>query len=493
MVTLTELLANLPPEPGEASLFGEIEQAVGESKRKLVVIDDDPTGTQTVHDIELLTTWDVQMLTQALQDEPRLFYLLTNSRSMPESDAVQVNRSTAQQLVAASQATGVDFVVASRSDSTLRGHYPAEISALENALVSRGKERFDGHLVVPAFFEGGRYTINDIHYVATPTADSDTLQPAHETPFARDSVFGYKTAYLPAWIEAKSGGSWKAKQVVSIGLELIRTGGPDAVATRLEAVEGGMPVVINAAGYGDLAMVVLGLLRAEAAGKRFLYRTAASFVRLRGAIEDKPPLAVSEMIRDASPAKAGGLVVVGSYVPGSSMQLENLLTLPDVIGIELPVDRVIHNADEAREISRAAGRRLEAAVESGRVGVLYTSRQLITSANRAENLEIGKKVSEALIAAFHEVRSRPRFIIAKGGITSHDVAQKGLGAERARVLGQLFAGVPVWSLQTGPESRLESSNAGSLSSFEGVPYIVFPGNVGGPESLREAVRLLSAE
>ena len=501
MVTLTELLANLPPEPSEASLFGEIEQAVEESKRKLVVIDDDPTGTQTVHDIELLTTWDAQMLTQALQDEARLFYLLTNSRSMPESDAVQINRTTAQQLVAASQATGVDFVVASRSDSTLRGHYPAEISALEDVLASSAHERFDGHLVVPAFFEGGRYTINDIHYVATPTADSDALQPAHETPFAQDSVFGYKTAYLPAWIEAKSGGYWKAKQVVSIELELLRTGGPDAVASKLEAVEGGMPVVINAAGYGDLAVVVLGLIRAEAAGKRFLYRTAASFVRLRGALEDKPPLAVSEVIRDAQietnslphamhaprelkgrPAKAGGLVVVGSYVPGSSRQLENLLTLPDVIGIELPVERVIRNADEAREISREAGRQLEAAVESGRVGVLYTSRQLITSANRAENLEIGKKVSEALIAAFHEVRSRPRFIIAKGGITSHDVAQKGLGAARARVLGQLFAGVPVWRLQTGPESR-----------FEGVPYIVFPGNVGGPESLREAVRLLSAE
>jgi uncharacterized protein YgbK (DUF1537 family) len=243
-----------------------------------------------------------------------------------------------------------------------------------------------------------------------------------------------------------------------------------------------MPVVINAAGYGDLAVVVLGLLRAEAAGKRFLYRTAASFVRLRGALEDKPPLAVSEIISDAPSAKAGGLVVVGSYVPGSSMQLENLLTLPQVIGIELPVERVIRNADEAKEISREAGRQLEAAVEAGRVGVLYTSRKLITSADRAENLEIGKKIADALVAAFHEVRSRPRFILAKGGITSHEVAQKGLGAARARVLGQLFAGVPVWRLQTGPESR-----------FEGVPYIVFPGNVGGPESLREAVKLLSAE
>jgi hypothetical protein len=82
MFTLTELLANLPPEPDEASLFGEIQQAVAESGRKLVVIDDDPTGTQTVHDIELFTTWDVQMLTEALQSEPQLFYLQRRAKSL---------------------------------------------------------------------------------------------------------------------------------------------------------------------------------------------------------------------------------------------------------------------------------------------------------------------------------------------------------------------------------------------------------------------------
>src|SRR5947207_2121450 len=321
MVTLTELLANLPPEPDEASLFAEIEQEVARSKRKLVVIDDDPTGTQTVHDIELFTTWNRQMLAEALQTEPRLFYLLTNSRSMPESDAVQLNRETAQQLAAGSEETKIGFVVASRSDSTLRGHYPAEIQELESGLTSSGGESFDGHLIVPAFFEGGRYTINDTHYVATPTANSDTLQPASETPFARDRVFGYKTAYLPAWIEAKSGGYWKADQVMSIGLEDIRQGGLEAVASKLQTVEGSIPVVINAASYGDLAVVVLGVLRAEAAGKRFVCRTASSVGGSRGAVESKPPLEIKE-IMSGTQSVEGGVVVVGSYVPESSTQLE---------------------------------------------------------------------------------------------------------------------------------------------------------------------------
>jgi uncharacterized protein YgbK (DUF1537 family) len=481
MVTLSELLAPLPPEPDESSLFPAIQREVAASNRKLVVIDDDPTGTQTVHDVELLTGWNIPTLTEVLRYDARLFYVLTNSRSLPEGEAVQLNGDLARQLQAASQSAKTDFVVASRSDSTLRGHYPAEVEALTSALTALQGVNFDGHLIVPAFFEGGRYTINNTHYVATPTATADTLVPAHETPFAKDRVFGYTTAYLPDWVAEKSGGRWRADQVVCIELELIRQGGPEAVAARLQAIEGGVPVVINAAGYGDLAAVVLGLLRAEAAGKRFIYRTAASFVRLRGAVAYKPLLRAEEIMHGTSSLTTGGVVIVGSYVPDSSKQLENLLSLPDVTGIELPVERIVGNVAEAETISRGIGRQLDAAVKAGLVGVIYTSRKLVTGSERSESLAIGQQVSNGLITALREVESCPRFIIAKGGITSHDVAQKGLGAVRARVLGQLFPGVPVWVLESGPQLR-----------FAGVPYIVFPGNVGGPESLMQAVKLLTA-
>ena len=492
MVTITELLANLPPEPDEASLFSEIQQAVARSKRKLVVIDDDPTGTQTVHNVELLTTWDRSLLAEALRADSQLFYILTNSRSMPQSDAARLNYTLARQLLTVSQETSVDFVVASRSDSTLRGHYPVEIDALERGLIVPHHGGFAGHLLVPAFFEGGRYTINDTHYVATPTATSDTLLPANETPFANDAAFGYKSAYLPDWIEEKSAGYWKAAQVMSIGLELIRQGGVQAVAERLQQAEHGVPIIINAAGYGDLAVVVLAVLQAEAQGKRFIYRTAASFVRLRGAVASRPLLNISEIMQGTHGSNAasvdyaaqaeiaearGGIVVVGSYVPDSSKQLENLLQSPIVVGIELPVERVI--GTEAAKVSREVGQQLEAALRAGRVGVVYTSRELVRGANPAESLDIGKKVSAALIATLQEVTTVPRFIIAKGGITSHDLAQKGLGAERALVLGQLAPGIPVWRLQSGPQAR-----------FTGVPYIVFPGNVGGPEGLRQAVEML---
>jgi uncharacterized protein YgbK (DUF1537 family) len=475
MLTLTELTARLPPQPDEAALFPRIQRMVAESKRPLVVIDDDPTGTQTVSDVALLITWDESLLAETLQREQRLFYLLTNSRSLPEQAAADLNETTARQLAAASRRTGREFVIASRSDSTLRGHYPAEIFALERGI----GRAYDGHLVVPAFFEGGRYTIDDTHYVATPTASSETLQPAHETPYAQDSAFGYSTAYLPAWIEEKSKGYWRADQVVSLDLNLIRQGGPEAVAARLRTVTGGSPIVVNAVGYGDLAVVVLGVLQAEAEGKRFAYRTAASFVRLRGAVTARSLLQPGELV-DTSPSTNGGLVIVGSYVPGSTRQLEALLSLPSVQGVELPVERVIKSEDDARAISSDLGQRVDALLQVGVTPVVFTSRTLLTGADSADFLARGRRISQALTDMLNVVQQQPRFIVAKGGITSHDVAQHGLGAERARVLGQLFPGVPVWRLEKGPQSR-----------FAGVPYIVFPGNVGGPESLKEAVQMLS--
>jgi len=474
MPSLSALTAHLPSPPDEHVLLPRIQQALAESERRLVVIDDDPTGTQTVHNVELLLSWDETALAEVLAREP-VFYLLTNSRSMPELEAFTLNKRTAQQLLAAAQRTQTDFVIASRSDSTLRGHYPAEILALEQGL----GHAWDGHLIVPAFFEGGRYTINDIHYVATPDATSDTLIPAHETPYARDSAFGYSTAYLPAWIEEKSKGRWHAEQVVSLDLVLIRNGGPEAVAQRLNTITGGVPIIVNAACYGDLAVVVLGLLSAEATGKRFGYRTAASFVRLRGGITPRSLLSPEEIV-GLHPVDSGGLIIVGSYVPGSTQQLTNLLTLPNVTGIELPVAAILQSESTAHALCTEIGQRVSALLKQGRTGVIFTSRTVVPSSDSSDFLNIGRRISQALIDTLQTIHTTPRFVIAKGGITSHVVAQYGLGASRARVLGQISAGVPVWRLEQQTQTR-----------FANIPYIVFPGNVGGPDSLKEAVQMLT--
>jgi uncharacterized protein YgbK (DUF1537 family) len=389
---------------------------------------------------------------------------------MPEEEAARVNEDLGRRLSAVAQHP---FVVASRSDSTLRGHFPAEPLALQRGLGMR----VDGYLLVPAFFEGGRYTIDDTHWVATPEATSADVIPASATSFARDAVFGYRSAYLPEWVEEKSGGRWRATDVRSISLGTVR-GGPEQVSRALRQVEGGVPVVVNSAGYGDLAVFVLGLLDAEARGKRFLYRTAASLVRVRAGQVARPLLSAAEIYRSSGEdigSAQGGLVVVGSYQPSTTQQLNNLLAASDVRPCPFEID--VRSVLEGRWSSEPLGGELGPALTRGELGVLYTSRELVTG---HDNLAIGRAVTDALLAVLRLVSSRPRFVIVKGGITSHEVAYRGLGALRATVLGQLQPGVPVWRLESGPGLR-----------YAGVPYVVFPGNVGGPTGLVDAARALS--
>ncbi|MGI9145213.1 MAG: four-carbon acid sugar kinase family protein [Chloroflexota bacterium] len=475
--SLADLLDGLPPEPSEADLFANLQRSVQQGPRPLVAIDDDPTGVQTVHDTSVLLTWGKPELQAELTRNAPVFFVLTNSRSMPTEEAERVNVTVGQNLSAARAAAGSGpFVVASRSDSTLRGHFPAEPLALQAGL----GERFDGHLLVPAFFEGGRYTIDDTHWVATPTASSPEVVPASATSFAQDAVFRYHTAYLPAWVEEKSRGRWAASEVLSVPLPVVRQG-PDAVCARLLQVDGGVPVVVNAAGYGDLSAFVLGLLQAEVRGKRFLYRTAASFVRIRAGMSARPLLSgveVATACGEDDVSAQRGLVVVGSYQPSTTEQVQRLLATPELRprGIEVDVAAVLSGGWSPEQ----CGAMLNAALEAGDLPVLYTSRQLVVGVGD-ENLGIGQKVIDGLLAALRHLEVRPRFIVAKGGITSHVVAERGLGALRAQVLGQVLAGVPVWRLETGPESR-----------FPGMPYVVFPGNVGDPEGLVDAVRLLGS-
>ena len=333
------------------------------ARAKLVVLDDDPTGTQTVHGVDVLTDFSEESLASALADPRPCFYVLTNTRSLPAPEAAALVGRVAAHLSAAGASTGVDFAVASRSDSTLRGHFAEELSALEHGL---GRP-IDATIVVPAFFEGGRYTIDDVHYVA----DGEWLIPAAETEFARDATFGYRHSRLPDWIEEKTGGRIRAGEVRSIDLPTLRrTGGADTVRARLLELPRGAFVVVNAAAYSDLEVFVHGLLQAEAAGRRFLFRTAASFVRVRAGLLPQPLLRPSEVV---IPGPAGGLVVVGSYIGKTTAQLEALLTVTGTTGIELVVDRLAEEAARASEVRRVSALAADA-IRAGRHAVVFTSR-----------------------------------------------------------------------------------------------------------------------
>ena len=462
--SLAATLANLPPE-WPADPLPAIRAAVRAADEMLVVLDDDPTGTQSVHGIRVLTAWSVDALRAELDSEMPAVYLLTNSRSMPLARAQSLNAEIGRNIQAAARPGGRRPVVISRSDSTLRGHFPGEVDALAAALGGG----FDATLLIPAFIAGGRYTIDDVHYVA----DGDRLIPAGETDFARDATFGYRASNLREWVAEQTGGRVPAARVAAISIETIRYTGPDGVADQLAMLQAGGICVINAAGERDLAVAALGILQAEARGKRFLYRTAASIVPLRAGIRPRPLLERADL---DLPAAGGGLIVIGSYVSKTSGQVAALLEQPGVASVEVDVGALLANEGWDREIARvaqAADQRLRA----GQDIAIFTSRRLVTGADAESSLAIGRRVSDGLVAIVRAITTRPRYLLAKGGITSSDTATRGLDVRRAQVLGQILPGVPVWRL--GPESR-----------YPEMVYIVFPGNVGGSGALAEVVAAL---
>ena len=471
-VDAREYLASQPPERRIPDALEEIRRRVEAGGRRIAVLDDDPTGTQTVHDVPVLTTWSVEDLRWALEQPSPTFYVLTNSRSLPEKEAVAMNREVATNLAAAAERTGTDFVVTSRGDSTLRGHFPAETDALAEGLGGG----IDGVILCPCYLEAGRLTADDTHWVR----QGERLVPAGETEFARDASFGYSASDLRDWVEEKTAGRITAPEVVSIGLADVREGGPARISEVLRGVEGGRPVVVNAASYADLEVFVLGLLDAEEGGKRFLYRTGPSFVRARGGIPEKGPLSPEELYR-RRPRRGHGLVLVGSHVALTTSQLAEALELGGVIGVELSVPRLLEGAEREGELTRVA-----AEVNSGLAEsevVVYTSREVVGGDSGRTGFEVGRAVSDALVEVMRRVdREEPlAFVVAKGGITSSDVGTRGLGVRRAEVAGQMLPGiVSVWVL---PEE----------SAFPGLPYVIFAGNVGGPDSLARVIEILRGD
>jgi uncharacterized protein YgbK (DUF1537 family) len=431
---------------------------------KIVVLDDDPTGTQTVHGIPVLTEWSVASIANELSAPGPCFYLLTNSRALSTARACAINREIGHNLLTASKQCGKAFQVVSRSDSTLRGHYPAETDALAEAL---GGD-FDATLIIPAFFDGGRVTMNDIHYVAGPAG----LVPVGETEFARDATFGYRSSNLRAWVEEKTGGRVRADDVISFSLTDLH-GDCDLLVAKLSALSGATVAIVNAAEPRDLQTFARGLALAQAKGKRFLFRTAASFVAAHAGIGPRPLLRADEI---APAGIGGGLVVVGSHVGKTSRQLELLLERTAIAGVEIAVEKLLVPDARAAEVARAAERVGASLAERANVA-LFTSRTLVAGRDAAENLAMGEIVSRSLVEIVAGLHVRPRWLIAKGGITSSDVATAALGVRRAMILGQALPGVPVWQL--GAETR-----------WPGLAYVVFPGNVGGPDSLAQLVSTL---
>ncbi|MFF4499960.1 four-carbon acid sugar kinase family protein [Streptomyces sp. NPDC001401] len=440
---------------------------------RLAVLDDDPTGTQTVKDIPVLTTWTVDDLRWALRQSSPAFFVLTNTRSLSPQDAATRNREIARALHEASRAENIPYVIASRGDSTLRGHFPLETDVLAEELRSVGAAP-DGVVLVPAYIEAGRLTVDSTHWMRTPDGD---LLPVGESEFAKDATFGYASSALPDWVEEKTQGRVPADKVLRITLTDLRTGGPAHVADLLATLRDGATAVVDAVCDDDLRVLALALVAAEENGTRLLYRVGPSFVRARAGQPAHPPLTAPELAPLRAPSPHG-LIIVGSHVSLTTRQLNSLRErTPDLAEYELDVAQLLDPARRDAHITETAS--AAAASLAGADTVIRTTRTVVTAADPDESLAISRSVSAALVETVRRITAahRPAFVIAKGGITSSDTATHGLEIRRAWARGTLLPGiVSLWQPVDGPAA--------------GIPYIVFAGNVGGADALADALALL---
>lgn len=438
-------------------------KSMARSTRITAIFDDDPTGIQTVHGCPVVTSWDVETVRSACLHPAKFFFVLTNTRARTVDDARRVVTDAARTVLSVTDELGLEPLLVSRSDSTLRSHFPLEVDVLRECLLEAGRS-VGTTFFVPAFFEGGRVTDNDTHYLR----EGDSLVPTATTEFARDSVFGYTTSHLPSYIAEKTDGRVPADAVASVDRSMLSSSSNGSLATHLRTLTGSPYTVVNACAYDELDRFIGALTQRMDEGHTYLFHGAASLVRSLTRCPEKPLL--TDELRDAG---RRGLVVVGSHVEKSTRQLNAALSLNATEGIELDVRRLLDRPEA--EAVRAADA-VRACWKQETVPVAYTSRQELRFPSPAERLAAGRQISSSLVSLVKAVRGDLQWLIGKGGITSHDLLADALGVTTALVQGQILPGVPVVTVTVADTP---------------IPYVIFPGNVGTDLSLAETIEILT--
>lgn len=444
-----------------------LNEAIKKFHKKIIVLDDDPTGVQTVHDVSVYTDWEEESIRKGFEEESPLFFILTNSRSFSEDATVRVHREIGQRVCRIAKEQGKEFLFISRGDSTLRGHFPLETETLREVLAKETEAPVDGEILCPFFPEGGRFTVENIHYVK----EKEELVPAGMTEFARDKTFGFSSSDLTEYVEEKTKGLYKKEDCIVISLEELHNLDVTGIKNKLMGAENMAKIIVNAVSYADLKVFCAAFVMAVNEGKSFLARTAAAFPKVLGRVADRPLLTKEELVGKET---NGGLVLIGSHVQKTTDQLNCLKTSEGNFAFrEFCVNTCFEEGGLAREADEVVAF-AEECIKKGQTAVIYTSRKLVApeGMTREEMLQISVNISDAVTGIVGKLSVKPRFLIAKGGITSSDVGTRALRVKKARVLGQVKKGIPVW--MTGAESK-----------FPGMPYIIFPGNVGEISTLKE--------
>jgi len=435
---------------------------------KFVVIDDDPTGSQTVHDCFLLLKWDCSTLTKGFESKSNLFFILANTRSLSENDAKLTIEQICKNLktVIASQGYEEEIIFISRGDSTLRGHNFLEPSTLNSCLGP-----FDATFHIPAFIEGKRLTINGSHFV--------DKTPVDKTIFARDKIFGFETSNVKNLLFQKSKSQIKIKDIENLflsNIESLNDEENNIVFQRLKNLKNNKHVIVDVENYSQLKNFSL-VIRKLTGQKKFLFRTAASFI---SSISEKKSVLKAKTFfsnlrkRNKEKSFLPGLIIVGSYVELSTIQLNNLLEITNCIPIELDVFEFFkitssgNNQKRRNFFKNKFLKEIRFSFERGKTPVLFTSRKFM-SLDYSEQLNFNYSLACFIAELVAELKYEIGYLISKGGITTNVILSNGLNADYVYLEGQIFTGISVVTY--------------NLKNYEKLPIITHPGNIGSKDSL----------
>jgi len=437
-------------------------------KIKFVILDDDPTGIQTIHGCLLLTCWEPDYLKKALQDNLSFFYILTNSRAYAPHKVKNMISEIMRNILKVNQILNYQIVFISRSDSTLRSHFPLEINTILQYWEISIDKKVDAIFMIPAFFEGNRITYNNIHFIRSKAYDT----PTDQTEFAKDSVFHYSSSYLPVYIEEKTKYHIKAKQVQSISLSLLQPDHEKELYTYLSNLQNRQMVIVNATNYKQLNIFSESVLYMMKKGKNFLFQSAASLVKSLTKNPDQTLLS-HQIISKKGP----GLFIIGSYVNQTTRQLQVLLKNMSVVPLEISVNKLMIKKNYFNYLFIIRQKIIQT-MQANKTPVVFTTRKEIFPNSKKERILLGQKISIFLSELVKKLPVQPSYLVAKGGITSHQILSEGLLVKQSRVLGQILPGVPVISL---PHTH----------QYPNLPFIIFPGNVGDENALVDIFHILN--
>jgi uncharacterized protein YgbK (DUF1537 family) len=299
--------------------------------------------------------------------------------------------------------------------------------------------------------------VGGVHYLEI----SGKRVPVAETEYAEDPEFGFSSAFLPDWVAEVGDG----RPSTIVDLETVRATGSEAITRALLDAPAGGVVIPDATNAADLAVIRDGLLAAEEV-RAVQVRCAASFASMYAGLNSNPVVSI--------PARQGAesvLLVCGSYTSGATDQIRAVIERYDPPVIEVPFSSTVEGwSESAAEI----GRELRESVRDARLVVLMTPRRRQDADDR---FDAGSQMMTTIAGAVREVVDHLTAVVAKGGITSAEVATRGLGARRAHVVGQVDNGIPLWTVKMPDEQRM--------------PLVVVPGNMGDRDAINRILGRIS--